>query len=53
MLRIRELVDEIPRAKYTPTAVLYELLAPNNDQPKNLSESMADNFSRDGTSDEE
>ena len=53
MLRMRELVDETPHAEYTPTAVLYELLAPNNDQPENPSESRDDSFSRDDTSNEE
>ena len=53
MLRIRELVDEAPRAECNPTMVLYELLAPNNDQLENLSKSMANNFPGDDNSDEE
>jgi len=53
MLRMRELVDETPHAEYTPTVVLYELLAPNNDQLENLSKSMANNFPGDDNSDEE
>ena len=43
MLRMRELVDETPYTEYTPTTVLYELLAPNNDQPENPSFMLYDN----------
>ena len=53
MLRMRELRDETPRAECTLIMILYELLAPNNDQPENPSDSMDDNFSGDDASDEE
>jgi len=53
MLMMKELVDEMPNIEYTPTLVLQELLAPNHDQSEGPGESIADNFSRNGTSDEE
>jgi len=53
MLRMKELVDETPNMEYTPTLVLQELLAPNHDQSESPRESIADNFSRNDTSDEE
>ena len=53
MLKMKELVDEAPNIEYTPTAVLQELLAPNHDQSENPGESIANNFSRNDTSDEE
>jgi len=53
MLRMKKLVDEMPNIEYTPTPVLQELLAPNQGQSEGPSESTADNFSRDDTSDEE
>jgi len=53
MLRMKELVDETPNIEYTPTPVLQELLAPNHGQSESPRESIADNFSRNDTSDEE
>ena len=53
MLRMKELVDETRNIEYTPTPVLQELLCPNHDQFEGPSESIADNFSRNDTSDEE
>ena len=52
MLRMKELVDTMPSIEYTPTPVLQELLAPNQDQSGGPSESTADNFSRNVTSNE-
>jgi len=53
MLRMKELVDETPNIEYTPTPVLQELLALNQDQSGVPSESTVDNFARNDTSDEE
>jgi len=53
MLRMKELADEMPNIKYTSTLILLELLAHNHDQPEGPGESIADNFSRNNTSDEE
>ena len=50
---MKEVVDETPNIEYTPTMVLQELLAPNQDQSGGPSESTADNFFRNETSDEE
>ena len=53
MFRMKDIVDETPNIEHTPTPVLQELLAPNHDQSEGPSESIADNFSRNDTSDEE
>ena len=53
MLRMKELVDEVPNIEYTPTMVLQEVLAPNHDQSASPGGSIADNFSGNDTSDKE
>ena len=53
MLRMKKLVDKMPKLEYTPTLLLQERLAPNHDQSESPGESIVGNFSRNDASDEE
>ena len=53
ILRMGELVDKEQDFEYAPTVRLEELLAPYSNESGSSDESMADNFVRSGTLDEE